>query len=410
MKRVVIVGGNRIPFARSFSHYSNYTSADLMTFALKGLVDRFSLQDKILGEVVLGSVMKKTSDWNLARESALGCGLNPYTPAYDLARACGTGLEAAIAVRNKIALGQIEVGIAGGVDSNSDISLSFSKSFTHKLMNFQKAKSIPDKIKALMSISVTDLRPQMPVVVEPRTGKSMGQHCELMAQKWEISRELQDELAYESHQRAVSAWKEGFYDDLVTKAGKVDKDQNMRAETTKEKLATLKTVFDRGPKASLTAGNSTPLSDGASCVLLCSEDYAKEQNWPILAYFEDVQTSAVDFVKGDGLLMAPVNGIKEILNRNKLSFKDIDCFEIHEAFCAQVLCTLKALEPNFGQIDRSKLNIKGGSVAIGHPFAATGARVLVGAAKILHQQKTNKALVSICTGGGMGVVSILSRI
>lgn len=412
IRRVCIIDGMRTPFVRSFMQFSDLTTAQLMSKALKALVEKKSLQNEQLGEVVLGSVMKRTSDWNLAREAVMESGLSPKTPAFDLIRACATGLEAAVAVRNKIALGQIEVGIAGGVDSNSDIPLVFSKAFSQKLFAFKKAKSLPERISALSKFSVGDLRPELPMVVEPKTGLSMGQHCELMAKEWQISRADQDQLTYESHQKAAKAWEEGFYKEFVLPVNKVAIDTNVRKDTSLEKLAKLKPVFDTSAHGTLTAGNSTPLTDGASCVLLCSEEYAKRKGWRVLAYFDDAVSTGVDYTNGAGLLMAPVEGIIEILKRNNLSWSSFDYYEIHEAFAAQVLCTLKALakhHSDFATLDRNKLNVKGGSVALGHPFAATGARILVGASKILEQNNAKRSLISICTGGGMGVVGVISR-
>jgi len=420
-QRVVIVGGSRIPFVRSFTAYSESTSQDLMTAALAGVVKRFSLTGKKVGDVALGAIMKNPNDWNLARESLLGSGLDPHTPGFDIARACGTGLEALILIANKIAMGQIECGIAGGVDSNSDIPVAMSRDFARKFFKFGMAKDLKSKLGPLTAFRPQDLKPTIPAVVEPRTKLSMGQHCEKMAKEWQISRKDQDELAMASHHNAAKAWEEGFYSDLVVEYHGQKKDSFVRKDTTMEKMAKLKPAFDKSAAGTLTAGNSSPLTDGASAVFIASEAYAKKHNLPILCYFRDGQSAAVNFVQGEGLLMAPTIAVSELLARNEMSLQDFDFYELHEAFAAQVLCTLKAWEtPAFckeklgrseplGKIDRTKLNVVGSSIALGHPFAATGARIAATLAKLLDQKGSGKGLISICTGGGMGVAAILER-
>ncbi len=421
-RRVAIVAGSRIPFAKSFTYYNNFTSQDLMTVALKDLVKKMNLEGAVLDDVALGGVIMHGSDWNLARECSLGSGLSPKTPAYDIRRACGTSLETVIAISNKILTGQANVGIAGGFDTNSDAPIEFQRSFAKKLMNFGFSKGAFSKISALSKFRPRDFKPHVPGVTEPRTGKSMGGHCEIMAQEWEIKREDQDLLAFESHQKAAKAYEEGFYDDLICSFGGLAKDSILRPNTKLEKLASLRPAFDKkSGKGTLTAGNSTALTDGASCVLLAEESYAKKMGWPILAYFVDAQVSAVDFVKGDGLLMAPTKAVADLLTRNQMTFDNFDFFEIHEAFAAQVLCTFKAWEDEkfcreelglnkaLGSIPRAKLNVKGGSLALGHPFGGTGGRIVAGLSKILHQNSGGKGLISVCTGGGMGVTAILEK-
>ncbi len=422
MRKVAIVGGKRIPFARSFSNYMGASNQELMTAALKALVESYSLKDQILGEVVLGAVIKHSSDWNLAREIALGSGLSARTPAYDVVQACGTSLEACIAVANKIALGQIDSGVAGGVDTNSDLPFVFSRNFNHVMLAANKEKTKLGKLKQFLRLRPADLSPQMPGVVEPRTGLSMGQSCEKMAKDWNISRADQDELAYASHYNGARAQAGGFFDDLLVPFNGLSKDNNLRADTTMEKLSQLKPAFDRkSGKGTLTAGNSSALTDGASCVLLASEDWAKARSLPVLAYFSHCETAAVEFTKAEGLLMAPAYAVPRLLNRAGLKLQDFDFYEIHEAFAAQVLCTLRAWESEtfckerlgltsaLGKIDRSKLNVKGGSIAMGHPFAATGTRIVASLAKSLQQKGKGRGLISICTGGGMGVTAILER-
>ena len=419
-KKVVLVAGSRIPFTKSFSAYKGKTGQDLMTTALKDLVDKMNLQGAVLDDVALGAVMMHGSDWNLARECSLGSGLSPETPAYDIRRACGTSLETVIAISNKIKLGQAKVGIAGGFDSNSDAAIEFKRSSALKLMNLAHSRTTGQKIKSALKFRPSDFAPSVPAVTEPRTGMSMGEHCELMAKEWKISREDQDILAFESHQKASKAYEEGFYDDLLCEFSGLKKDSIVRPSTTVEKLSKLGPVFDR-KNGTLTAGNSTALTDGASCVLLAEEEYAKEKGWPILATFVDAQVSAVDFEKGEGLLMAPTVAVAELLKRNELTFDDFDFFEIHEAFAAQALSTFKAwedekycverlgLDKALGSIPRHKLNIKGGSLALGHPFGATGGRIVSTLAKILDQAGKGRGLISICTGGGMGVTAIMEK-
>ncbi len=420
LRKVAIVGGKRIPFARSFTNYMGAPSQELMTEAVRALVEANNLKGQVLGEVVLGAVIKHTADWNLAREVALGSGLSAYTPAYDLIQACGTSLQASFAIANKIRLGQIECGIAGGVDTNSDLPVVFSRRFSHILLAASREKTLAGRLKQFMKIRPADLTPQTPGVTEPRTGLSMGDSCELMVKDWKISREEQDQLAYDSQVHAAAAWKEGFYKDLVVPSHGLEFDNNVRPDTSLEKMAKLKPAYDK-VHGTLTAGNSSPLSDGAACVLLASEDYARERGLPILAYLTYQETAAVDFVKAEGLLMAPAYAVPRMLKKAGLKLQDFDYYEIHEAFAGQVLCTLKAWESDefckkrlglpgaLGSIERSKLNVKGGSVALGHPFAATGARIVTSLAKILNQKGSGRGLISICTGGGMGVTAILEK-
>lgn len=421
IERVAILGGLRTPFARSLTSYMGVSNQDLMSHVLKHLVTKYGLEGKELGEVALGAVMKHSSDFNLARECTLSSGLSPRTPAYDVQQACGTSLETTMLVGNKIALGQIEVGIAGGTDTNSDLPIVFSRDFAQRLLKSTKAKSAMDKLKLFMSMSPKSLLPVTPAVIEPRTHLSMGQSCEKMAQHWGISREDQDALALMSHQRAVAAIADGFHKDLITPFLKLEADPIPRGDTSMEKLKKLKPVFDTSERGTLTAGNSSPLTDGAAAVLLASESWAKRHNMPVLAYLTYSQTAAVDFVKDEGLLMAPVYAVPRMLKRAGLKLQDFDFYEIHEAFAAQVLCTLKAWESEefcrtrlewegaLGSIDRSKMNVKGGSVALGHPFAATGARIVASLAKMLAQKGKGRGLISICTAGGMGVTAILER-
>ncbi len=419
--KVVIVGGQRTPFTKSFGKYSQVSNQRLLTSTLNALVHKYDLVGKKVGDVALGSLIKSPSDWNLARESVLGSRLDSTTQAYDLQRACGTSLEAVNQIALKIAAGQIENGIAGGSDTNSDLPIMFSKKFSHKLLALRNARTVWQKVFRLFRFSATDFKPQIPGVVEPRTGMSMGEHTELMVKNWKISREEQDNLAYLSHKNASEAYKNGFYEDLIFEFNGLTKDTITRDNTSLEKLARLQPAFDKSESGSLTAGNSTPLTDGAAAILLASEKFAQVQGWPVLAYLTDVASAAVNYVEGEDLLIAPTVAVADMLKRNFLTLQDFDFYEIHEAFSGQVLSTLKAWEDEaycknrlgwnkpLGSIDRSKLNVKGGSVALGHPFAATGARIMAQAAKILHELKGKRALVSVCTAGGMGVVAIIER-
>src|SRR3954465_9609429 len=385
-RRVAVVGGNRIPFARANGPYSHASDQDMLTATLDGLVERFSLEGERLGEVGAGAVLKHPRDRALPREGALGSKLAPETPAYDVQQACGTGLETTIAVANKIALGQIEVGIAGGVDTASDAPIAVNEDLRHILLDLNRAKSLPSRARTLTRLRPTQVVPEVPRNAEPRTGLSMGEHAALMALDWGVTREEQDELTVRSHKRMAAAYERGFFDGLVTPYLGLERDQNLRPDSSLEKLAKLKPVFG-GENGTMTAGNSTPLSDGASAVLLASEEWARERGLPVLAWFVEAQTAAVDHVhKGEGLLMAPTYAMPRMLDRAGLSFEDFDLYEIHEAFAAQVLATLKAWsDPVFckerlgrakplGELDRSKLNVNGGSLAAGHPFAATGGR------------------------------------
>lgn len=419
-RKVAILGGSRVPFVKSLTHYKNVSNQEMLTVTLKDLVKKFNLQNHVLGDVALGALITHTADWNLAREAVLGSGLHPTTPAYNVQRACGTSLETASHIALKIATGEIDVGVAGGSDTNSDLPLAFSREFARKFVDFSMAKNFTDKLKALAAIRPKDFKPQIPGVREPRTGLSMGEHCEKMVKEWKIDRASQDELTLKSHKSAAKAYDNGFYSDLVISFKGLEKDSIVRGDTSLEKLSKLKPAFDFSGQGTLTAGNSTPLSDGASVTLLSSEDWAKKNNIPIQAYFIDAQAAAVDYVGGEGLLMAPTIAVKNLLLRNNITLQDFDFYEIHEAFSGQVLCTLKAwqspeycqkrlgIDKPLGAIDLSKLNIKGGSVALGHPFAATGSRILTTLAKIISLEKKGRGLISICTAGGMGVAAIIN--
>ncbi|BAL90847.1 putative acyl-CoA thiolase [Actinoplanes missouriensis 431] len=422
INRVAVLGGNRIPFARSNSRYAEASNQDMLTAALDGLIARFGLAGEQLGEVVAGAVLKHSRDFNLTREVVLGSRLDPRTPAYDIQQACGTGLEAAILVANKIALGQIEAGVAGGVDTTSDAPLQVNEDMRRALLSLNRARTLGDRLKAVARLRPQQaLQPELPRNSEPRTGLSMGEHAAITALRWQISREAQDELALASHQRLAAAYDRGFFDDLLTPYLGLTRDQNLRPDTTLEKLAGLKTVYGT-ENPTMTAGNSTPLTDGASTVLLASEQWAAAHSLPALAYLVDSETAAVDYVHGDeGLLMAPAYAVPRMLARNGLSLQDFDYYEIHEAFASQVLSTLAAWEsPEFckerlgldaplGAIDRAKLNVNGSSLAAGHPFAATGGRIVATLAKLLAEKGSGRGLISICAAGGQGVVAILER-
>jgi acetyl-CoA C-acetyltransferase len=422
VRRVAIIGGVRIPFARSYTAYAKATNQDMLTAAFRAVVERFKLQGERLGDVAAGAVIKHTKDYNLTRECVLSSGLDAQTPGVDLQRACGTSLEAAILIGNKIALGQIDSGIAGGTDSISDAPISYPRSYQQLLLASARGRTLGQRIGPWLKLRPKHFKPVLPAVVEPRTGLSMGQSTEIMARRWEISRQDQDQLAYESHIKAAAAWKEGFYDDLVVEYAGLKVDNNLRADTSVEKLAKLRPAFDPNG-GTITAGNSTPLTDGASAVLLASEEWAAKHNLPVLAYLRYGKAWAVDFASGkEGLLMAPAYSVPAMLKDAGLTLQDFDYYEIHEAFAAQVLCTLKAWEsPEWcrdalglaaplGSINRSKLNVKGGSIASGHPFAATGTRIVSALAKILASNPNSKrGLISVCTAGGMGVTAIVER-
>lgn len=421
IRRVAIVGGNRIPFVRSNTAYKSSSNLDMLTAALQGLVKRFDLEGEKLGEVAAGAVMKHSKDFNLAREATLNSGLSAQTPAYDVQQACGTGLEATILVANKIALGQIDCAIAGGTDTASDVPISIHEGYRQMLLELNRAKTMGQRLKTLLQFRPGFIFPQIPANVEPRTGLTMGQHCELMAKHWNITREAQDCLTYDSHQNLIKAYENNFFSDLISPFMGVERDGIMR-DTPMQKLAQLKPVFDR-QTGTLTAANSTTLTDGAAAVLLASEEWAHKRNLPVLAYLTFSEVAAVDFYsEGDhseGLLMAPAYAVPKLLQRADLNLQDFDFYEIHEAFAAQVLCTLKAWESDefctkklgldkaLGSIDREKLNIKGSSVATGHPFAATGARIVATLAKTLHDNGGGRGLISICAAGGQGVTAIL---
>jgi len=423
-RRVAVVGGNRIPFARSNSAYAEVGNQEMLTAALKGLIDRFNLKGEQVGEVAAGAVIKHSRDFNLVREATLGSGLHPRTPAYDLQRACGTSLTSVVQLGHRIALGEIDCAIAGGVDTVSDVPLVLGRPLQQIMLKSARARTFGERLAPWAGLRPGHLKPSTPGIVEPRTGLSMGEHCELMAKEWKIGRAEQDQLALESHRKAAAAWKEGFFSDLVTPFAGLSADNNVRAVTSLEKMAKLRPVYDRSASGTLTAANSTPLTDGASCVLLAAEDWAKARGLPVLAVLSHSAVAAVDFAglagPREGLLMAPTYAVPQMLDRAGLRLQDFDIYEIHEAFAAQVLCTLKAWEDEgycreklgrsaMGAIDRAKLNPKGSSVAVGHPFAATGARIVATLAKQLAQRGSGRGLISVCTAGGMGVTAILER-
>lgn len=416
-KRVAILGGNRTPFARSNKEYADASNQDLLTAAIEGLVARLGLQDEELGMVAAGAVLKHSRDFNLTRESVLGSSLAPTTPAIDVQQACGTGLAACILVADGIAAGRYEVGLGGGTDTVSDAPLAVGDQLRRTLLKLASARTTGDRLKLAGSIRPGQLAPEQPANSEPRTGKSMGEHAAITAREFGITREAQDELAVASHKNLAAAYDAGFFEDLVTPFMGVTRDTNLRPDASMESMAKLKPVFgkqdaiEHGAAATMTAGNSTPLTDGASVALLSSEEWAAEHNIEPLAFLVDSETAAVDYLHGeDGLLMAPTHAIPKILERNGLSLQDFDYYEIHEAFASQVLATLASLEKQgLGEIDRSKLNVKGSSLAAGHPFAGTGARILATAAKTLAENGGGRTLISICAAGGQGIVAIIER-
>jgi acetyl-CoA C-acetyltransferase len=423
IRKVAIIGGSRIPFVRSNTSYSHSSNMDMLSATLQGLVKRFNLAEERLGEVAAGAVMKHSRDFNLAREATLNSGLSLQTPAYDVQQACGTGLEAAILVGNKIALGQIESGIAAGTDTASDAPVAVNEKYRHMLLNLNRAKTLGQRLTALASIRPSFMAPLLPANAEPRTGLSMGQHCELMVKQWDISREEQDQLTFNSHQNLLAAYQRGFFEDLVMPFNNVKRDGIMR-DTPLEKLAKLKPAYDR-ENGTLTAANSTTLTDGAAAVLLGSEEWAQKHNLPIQAYLTHSEVAAVDFYSqgehSEGLLMAPAYAVPRLLKRAGIGLQDFDFYEIHEAFAAQALCTMKAwedtafcteklgLDAPLGSIDRAKLNVNGSSVATGHPFAATGPRIIATLAKLLEQKGGGRGLISMCAAGGQGVTAIIER-
>jgi acetyl-CoA C-acetyltransferase len=421
VRRVAIVGGARIPFARAMGAYAECSNQDMLTAALQGVVDKYRLAGERLGDVGAGAVLKHPRDFNLTREAVLSSGLAPETPAFDLQRACGTSLETAIIVGMKIALGQIDSGIAAGVDTASDAPIGVSEGLRKLMLRSARGRSIGERLTPWLGLRPRHFKPNLPGMAEPRTGLSMGQSCELMARRWQVSREAQDELAHESHRRAAAAYDEGFYRDLIVEFRGLREDDNLRRDTSRERLAKLRPAFPIDGSGTLTAGNSTPMTDGASAVLLASDEWARARGLPVLAYLSYGRVAAVNFVNDEGLLMAPAYAVPRMLQDAGIGLQDFDFYEIHEAFAAQVLCTLQAwqsaefcrdrlgLAAPLGAIDRTKLNVKGSSLAVGHPFAATGARILATLAKLIDQRGGGRGLISVCTAGGMGVTAIVEK-
>jgi len=422
LRRVAIVGSARIPFCRAYTGYANETNLSLLSTAIGGLAEKYALKGKKIDEVMAGAVIKHSRDFNLAREALLDAGLSPLTPGTTMQIACGTSLQAALTLGAKIAAGEIDSGIAAGSDMISDSPLVFGDKFAHRLIRLSRARSLGQKLGVFKGFSFGELAPVAPSVNEPRTGLSMGQHCELMAREWGITREEQDGFALKSHQNSARSIDEGFHDDLIVPCAGILKDNNVRWDSTLEKMAAMKPAFDRrSGNGTLSAANSTALTDGASSVLLASEEWAKERGLPVLAYLKMGAVSANNFAAGEGLLMAPTIAVSDLLRRAGIGFGDIDLFEIHEAFAAQVLCTLKAFSDRkynrevlgrdkvMGKIPAAKINVNGSSLAYGHPFAATGARILGHTAKLLEQSGKQRALISVCTAGGMGVGALVER-
>jgi acetyl-CoA C-acetyltransferase len=417
--RVAVIGGLRIPFCRANSLYTDASNQDMMTATLAALVEKYDLKGQTLGDVALGAVIKHSSDWNLARESVIGSGLSLRTPGVDMQRACGTSLEACINIANKIALGQIESGIAGGCDSLSDVPIVFAEGFRSLMLASYRGNSILQKALPWFRLRPRHFVPEFPGVTEPRTNLSMGESMEITAKEFEIPREHQDQLALASHIKAAAAYDSGFFDDLVTPFRDAEEDNNIRRDTTFDKLQALKPSFDKSGSGTITAGNSTPLTDGAAAVLFASEEWARQKNLPVIAFLTFGKVAAVDFVGREGLLMAPVYAVSEMLKDANLCLQDFDFYEIHEAFAAQTIATLMAWQSAkfcrdrlgrnapLGPIELEKLNVKGGSIAIGHPFAATGARIVATMAKLLHEKGGGRGLISVCTAGGMGVTAIM---
>lgn len=422
LRRAAIVGGVRIPFCRAYTGYRNESNLSMLSAAFAGLANKYALAGEAVDEVIAGAVLNHSRDFNLAREAALNAGLAPATPGTTVQIACGTSLQAALMVADKIATGAIECGIAGGTDTVSNSPIVFGDKFARRLVALNRTKSPGQRVRAFRGFSFGELAPLAPSTTEPRTGLSMGEHCELMARQWEISREAQDEFAFRSHSKAVAAYEAGFHDDLVVPHAGIVTDNNVRFDADLKKMASLKPAFDRrSGLGTLTAANSTPLTDGAASVLLASEEWARARGLPILGYLVAGSVAANDFAHGDGLLMAPTIAVSNLLRRFGLSFADFDIFEFHEAFAAQVLCTLKAFTDRkycrrvlgrsraLGKLDPEKTNLVGSSVAYGHPFAATGARILAVTAKLLATGNRSRALISICTAGGMGVAALVER-
>lgn len=422
LQRIAIIGASRIPFCRAGTAYARQSNLDMLSTAIEGVVKRHDLSGRVIDKVIAGAVTSHSRDWNLAREAVLSTSLSPLTPGITLQQACGTSLQAALLAGGEIASGQIDCAIVAGTDTASDVPVVFGDKFARRLVDLSRARSFGQKLRAFKGFRPGELAPRPPSNSEPRTGLSMGQHCERMAREWKISREEQDELALESHRKATAAWEAGFYDTIVTGHAGVLRDNNIRPDANLDALGNLKPAFDRSEHGTLTAGNSTPLTDGAAAVLLASEEWAGKHDLPVLAYITQGRTAAVDFVEGDeGLLMAPTIAVAEMLRRAGLGLGDFDFYEIHEAFAAQVCCTLKAweserycsrrlgLDEPLGAIDKSRMNVRGGSLAIGHPFAATGARILGTLGHILEEAGSGRGLISVCTAGGMGVSAIVER-
>lgn len=418
-RRVAVVGGIRIPFCRAHSIYARCSNQEMMTATLEALVNKYDLKGQTLGDVALGAVIKHSRDYNLARECVIDSGLSLRTPGVDMQRACGTSIEAAIHIANKIALGQIEAGIAGGTDSVSDAPIVYPDGYRSVLLSSYRGRSILQKIVPWFGLRPSHFKPELPGVTEPRTGLSMGESAEITAKLFAVEREHQDQLALASHMKAAAAYDAGFYEDLVVPYMDVEEDNNIRRDSTIEKLAALKPVFDKGEGGTMTAGNSTPLTDGAAAVLLTSEEWAHQKRLPVTAYLTFCKVAAVNFIGDEGLLMAPAYAVSDMLKEANLSLQDFDFYEIHEAFAAQTIATLMAWQSEefcrnklgrnapMGPIDLTKLNLKGGSLAIGHPFAATGARIIATMAKLLQEKGSGRGLISVCTAGGMGVTAIM---
>ncbi|MDC0709434.1 acetyl-CoA C-acyltransferase FadI [Stigmatella sp. ncwal1] len=422
--RVAIVRGLRTPFVKAGSVFSGLTALDLGKAVVQELVQRADIDPNEINQVVFGQVIPTLTAPSIAREVVIAAGLPRKIEAFTVARACATSIQSMTTAANAIAVGEAEVIIAGGTESMSDAPIFTSRPLAHALVASSKAKSLPEKLKPFQKLHGKDLLPVPPAIAEYSTGMTMGESAEKMAKENGISREEQDRIAYASHQNAARAWQEGRFDSEVMHVvippryeDVAAKDNIVRGDTSLEALGQLKPVFDR-KYGSITAGNASPLTDGAAALLLMSEEKARALGYEPIGYLRSHAYAATD--PGDQLLQGPAYAVPVALKRAGMTLADIDLVEMHEAFAAQVASNIQALaSPAFakkagwsgpvGEVDRERVNVNGGSIALGHPFGATGARIVTQALHELKRRNKNTVLCTVCAAGGLGAAVILER-
>jgi acetyl-CoA acetyltransferase family protein len=410
--RVAVIGGTRTPFAKAGTAFKRHSALDLAVHAVNGLMEKQELDPQAVDELVFGILLVDPRIPHLAREVVLASRLPAKVRALTITDNCITSLSGAALIADSILAGRAEVGIAGGVESLSNMPLLFNRRASRIFLDGASAKSLSQKMKLYLKLRPRDLTPKLPGIREPSTGLSMGEHCELMVKEWQIPRREQDQIAYRSHMNAHAATQDGRLRAEIHPLDGVDHDLLVRPATSIERLAKLAPVFDLSPAGTITAGNSSPLTDGATSVLLMSEARARREGRQPLAFIKAFEIASID--PEDGLLMGPGLAVPRVLRKAGLRLSDIDIVEMHEAFGGQIACNLRAWqqgwkEPAIGTVDLDKLNPLGSSIAVGHPFGATGARIITTLANEMKRRDARYGLISICGAGATAGAMILER-